>query len=176
MDQMEDEDGEFLAERDGSPGDEEDMEDMDDDFGEIDPELYEAAQNLGLDDAKIRELQKQMYQQQLQGEDGLDDDGEMDDSPQTRDMVAADGQLDDENDIEGQELAEMLNGVQDNLNENKQILHGSQEINDEGSNIEAQKRESPSYGDEDDDIRNLDQEMAQKLKEINAEPDSDPNL
>ena len=147
------------------------MDDMDDEFGEIDPELYEAAQNLGLDDAKIRELQKQMLQQQLQGEDGLEDDGEMDDSPETRDMIAAEGNLDDDNDMEGQELAEMLNGVQGDLNGNKQILHGSQDINDEGSNIENQKRESPSYGDEDDDIRNLDQEMAQKLKEINAQPD-----
>jgi len=35
------------------------MEDMDDvEFDEIDPEIYEAAQNLGLDDDKIRELQQ----------------------------------------------------------------------------------------------------------------------
>lgn len=65
MEQM-DEEGQFMAGRDDSPGDDEgEMNDMDDDFGEIDPELYEAAQNLGLDDAKIRELQKQMYQQKL---------------------------------------------------------------------------------------------------------------
>jgi len=64
----------------------------------------------------------------------------------------------------------MLNGVHTDSNENKQILHGSQDINDEDNNLDNQKRGSPSYGDEDEDIRNLDQEMAEKLKEINAEP------
>ena len=34
-------------------------------------------------------------------------------------MIAAEGNLDDDNDMEGQELAEMLNGVQGNLNGNK---------------------------------------------------------
>lgn len=99
----------------------------------------------------------------------------MEGSPQTRDMVQDDDNLDDENDIEGQELAEMLNGVHGDSNENKQILHGSQDINDEDNNLDNQKRESPSYGDEDEDIRNLDQEMAEKLKEINAEPNPDQN-
>ena len=46
------------------------------------------------------------------------------------------------------------------MDENGQILRGSQEINEEGSGLENQKRESPSYGDEDDEIRNLDNEMA----------------
>ena len=66
----------------------------------------------------------------------------------------------------------MLNGglagqEGDDPNENKQILHGSQDINEEEN--DNQKR-SPSYGDEEEDIH---QEMAEKLKEINAEPDSD---
>ena len=41
------------------------MDDDDDDnqFDEIDPEILEAAQNLGLDDEGIRQLQQQMYQQ-----------------------------------------------------------------------------------------------------------------
>ena len=99
----------------------------------------------------------------------------MEGSPQTREMVQDPDNLDDENDIEGQELAEMLNGVHTDSNENKQILHGSQDINDDENNLGDQKRESPSYGDEDEDIRNLDQEMAEKLKEINAEPNPDQN-
>jgi len=58
MDQMDDVDAQFLDQRNSSPDDDDDqMGGMDDEFDEIDPEIYEAAQNLGLDDDKIRELQ-----------------------------------------------------------------------------------------------------------------------
>ena len=57
MDEDEDDD-QFCDQRNSSPGDDDQMDDMDDDeFDEIDPEIYEAAQELGLDDDKIRELQ-----------------------------------------------------------------------------------------------------------------------
>ena len=42
-----------------------------------------------------------MYQQQLQGEGDMDEGEEMEDSPESREMVADEGDLDDENDIEG---------------------------------------------------------------------------
>jgi len=51
-------------------------------------------------------------------------------------MQQRDGNEDDENDLEGQELAEMLNGVHTDSNENKQILHGSQDINDEDNHLD----------------------------------------
>ena len=73
----------------------------------------------------------------------------MDDSPQTREMVQNANDLDDENDIEGKELTEMLNGVHGDFNDKKQILYDIQEINDDENNLDNKKRVSSSYGDED---------------------------
>jgi hypothetical protein len=47
----------------------------------------------------------------------------------------------------------MLNGVKNDASE-KEIVRGGQNIED-------------GYGDEDEDLQDLDDEMAQKLKEIN---------
>lgn len=94
---------------------------------------------------------------------------------------------DGDNDLEGQEIAEMLNGVHhdsnDQLsnekghpqkNQSKQILRGGQNIEDddeEQQNNEKlqQERQGPFYADEDDDMG---REMAAKLKQVTGEGDN----
>lgn len=69
-----------------------------DEYDDVDPELREAAEQMGLNEEGVRALQQQMYEQQAAEEAGLDesdiDNGE------------------DEDADEGEELAEMLNDAQ----------------------------------------------------------------
>jgi len=120
-------------------------------------------------------------QQENEEEDGLYGEAQRsnEEGRQRKDQIS-----DGDNDLEGQEIAEMLNGVHhdsnDQLsnekghpqkNQSKQILRGGQNIEDddeEQQNNEKlqQERQSPFYGDEDDEMG---REMAAKLKQLNEE-------
>lgn len=72
-----------------------------DQLGDIDPELLEAAQKLGLDEDGIRMLQQQMYQQAAEEEREQEyDEEEMEEMEQK-----------DDEEEDDEQLAEMLNGV-----------------------------------------------------------------
>ena len=93
-------------------------------YDDVDPELREAAEKLGLDEDGVRALQQQMYEQQAAEEAGLESDI---------------GQGEDKEGDEGEELAEMLNDAQRGPAREMQIQDEEEDLGEDEDEIEEQQ-------------------------------------